>query len=107
MRFSRQAAMMLAPILLIPAALRPQILPPQPGKLNVYSKPAGATVYINRNPMTQPTNAAFVVTPGTYQVSVKQSNTTLTCSATPRGKSLSDGIEVSVSAGQTVTINCQ
>lgn len=107
MRKGRRAAMILTFILLVSAGLQPQIMPPQPGKLNIYSQPVNAVVFINGKQMSQHTNAAFVVAPSTYQISVKVSGSTLTCSAAPLGKSLPGAVQVSVSPGETVTITCK
>src|SRR5215467_3522256 len=93
MRFSKCDATILTLLALVPAQLQPQIMPPQPGKLNIYSQPAGAAVSINGQQMQQRTNASFSVSPGTYQVSVT-------------GPSLKCSKQVQVDPGQTVVLNC-
>jgi hypothetical protein len=97
MKSSNCAAIMLTLLLLVPTGLEPQIMPPQPGKLNIYSQPAGAAVTINGQQQEQRTNAAFVVSPGTYQVSVAGSNPPFSCPAK----------SVHVDPNQTVTLYCK
>ena len=82
-------------VLLFPPASTPQ-MPPQPGKLVIRSEPAGATVTVNGKITNQPTNATFVVSPGTYTVSV----------AGETGKPNCPEITVKVSSGQTVERVC-
>jgi hypothetical protein len=96
MKFGKRAGTMLALLLLLPPSLDPQIMPPQPGKLNIYSQPNGAVVSINGQKMQQHTNASFVVSPGTYTVSVTGSNPSFTCPAK----------QVQVGSGQTITMIC-
>ena len=81
--------------LLFPFTMTPQ-MPPQPGYLVINSEPTGATVTINGKITNQPTNATFVVSPGTYTVSV----------AGRGGKPNCPGIAITVSSGQTVTRVC-
>jgi hypothetical protein len=87
--------MLLALIMLLPTGLEAQ-MPPQPGKLVIYSVPEGAVVTINSQEQQQHTNATFIVSPGNYQVSVTNSNPALNCPSKP----------VSVSAGQTISLTC-
>jgi PEGA domain len=77
--------------LLFPPALSLQ-MPPQPGKLVIRSEPTGATIAINGKATGQQTDATFVVSPGTYKVSV----------GGPDGKSNCVGIILTVASGQTV-----
>jgi hypothetical protein len=58
-------------IVLIPVAVSLQM--PSLGKLIVRSNPNRARISINDRPMGQVTDAAFVVAPGTYRVSVSGS----------------------------------
>ena len=58
-------------IVLIPVAVSLQM--PSLGKLIVRSNPNRASISINDRPMGQVTDAAFVVAPGTYKVSVSGS----------------------------------
>jgi len=97
MKISNCAAMTLTFLLLVPG-LDPQIMPFQPGRVNVYSEPSGALVYMNGQKMQQPTNATFVVTPGNYQISVdgSQLNPSVSCPVK----------KVRVDPGQTVTLHC-
>lgn len=83
-------------VLLVPAALEPQIMPPQPGRLNIYSQPAGASVYINGQKQSHPTNATFVVTPGNYRVSVSAANASFSCPEK----------QLTVNPGQTLNLTC-
>jgi PEGA domain len=81
--------------LLFPPAFASQMLP-QPGKLVINSEPTGATITINGKITNQPTNATFIVSPGTYTVSV----------AGEAGKPNCPGITITVSAGQTQVRVC-
>src|ERR1700751_4228433 len=81
--------------LLFPPAFAAQ-MPPQPGKLVINSEPTGATITINGKITNQPTNATFVVSPGTYTVSV----------ASEAGKLNCPGIPITVTAGQTQVRVC-
>lgn len=94
MRYKPPWRIFLAPALLFPAALQPQ-MPPQPGRLVILSEPPGATVTINQKTVTQKTNASLVVSPGTYTVTVTSPNPKFSCQKT-----------VAVSSGQTVTSDC-
>ena len=108
MRFSKLAAPIPMFLLLAPAAIQPQIMPPQPpGKLNIYSQPPGAVVTINNKQQSQHTNAAFVVTPGNYTVSVFDSGTgkQLTCAVDGSSAPPSSGVQVS--SGETKIIRCK
>lgn len=69
--------------------------PGRPGRLSVNSTPKGAAISINGRKMGQPTNATFVVSPGTYKVSVSGSGN-LSCPAK----------SVEVSAGATAELEC-
>lgn len=71
-------------------------MPPPPGRLVISSNPGGAIVTINGERMTQPTNATFVVSPGTYTVTVTSATSNLNC----------PGISLNVSGGQTVSRTC-
>jgi hypothetical protein len=82
-------------MLLLSPALWAQ-MPPQPGKLVISSEPSGAIVTINGQKMTQPTNATFVVSAGTYKVSVATADGVLVCSQ----------VTLSVSGGQTALRHC-
>jgi hypothetical protein len=62
----------------LPLALLAQ-MPPQSAKLVISSEPAGAEVTINNDKMKQATNATFVVSPGTYTVTVTGSDRALAC----------------------------
>lgn len=64
--------------LLLPAGL-PSQTPQKTGKLIVTSTPQGATIMINGKKAGQPTDATFVVSAGTYRVSVTAGN--LNCPA--------------------------
>ena len=80
---------------LLPTGKQPQ-MPPQPAKLSIFSQPAGAVVTINGRQMQQRTNATFVVSPGTYQVAVENSNPPLHCPARA----------VTLTAGETLAVTC-
>jgi hypothetical protein len=80
---------------MLPLALFAQ-MPPQTCKLVISSEPTGAAVTINGKKMDQPTNATFVVYPGTYKVSVKSSDGTLVCADTT----------LTIIGGKTLTQNC-
>lgn len=86
---------LLLSLLLCPLALRSQ-MPPQPGRLVITSEPPGATVTINGKQVSQHTNATFLVSPGSYTVSVASPDGRLSCPATT----------LSVSSGQTTTGDC-
>ena len=94
MGHKRSEKLLLVLVLLSPAALTPQ-MPPQPGRLAISSDPTGATVTINGQQMGQHTDATFVVSPGTYTVSVSL-----------EGKLSCSGISLTVSAGQTAGGKC-
>ena len=70
--------------------------PPQPGRLSIKSNPGGATITINGQPMSQKTNAIFVVSPGPYKVSIVGVTGNPNC---PEQK-------VQVSSGQTSEVHC-
>jgi len=108
MRCSQLVVPILMLLLLVPAAIQPQIMPPQPpGKLNIYSQPPGAVVTINNKQQSQHTNAAFVVTPGNYTVLVYDpgGKTQLTCTVDGSSVPPSNGIQVS--SGETKIIRCK
>jgi hypothetical protein len=69
-------------------------MPPQSAKLVILSEPGGASITINGKPMNSKTNATFVVSPGTYQVSVAAG--ALVCAET----------KLTVVGGQTLTKTC-
>jgi hypothetical protein len=94
MRYATSRTMLFVSILLCPAALSPQ-MPPQPGKLLISSEPAGATITINGNKVSQHTNATFLVSPGRYAIVVTSQDGRLKCSGA-----------LSVSAGQTAGATC-
>jgi hypothetical protein len=95
-RYTFRDGILLLSLLLCPLALRPQ-MPPQPGKLVITSEPPGATVTINGNQVNQHTNATFLVSPGSYTVTVISRDGKLSCSPpTP----------LRVTSGQTVTGDC-
>lgn len=81
--------------LLCPPALSPQ-MPPQPGKLVIKSEPTGARITINGNIQPQRTNSTFLVSPGSYQVSVGVKGEKTSCSV----------ILLKVSPGETVERVC-
>jgi hypothetical protein len=85
--------MLLAAIGMLPLAASPQ-MPPQSAKLVIQSEPAGATVTINNQQMHSVTNATFVVSPGTYVVSVAAG--ALAC----------PNISLTVTGGEKVTKTC-
>jgi len=78
-------------ILPLPAAAQ---MPPQSAKLVILSEPIGATVTINHQAMRSATNATFVVSPGTYVVSVAAG--ALAC----------PNITLNVTGGETLTRTC-
>jgi hypothetical protein len=84
---------LVAAIGMLPLALSAQ-MPPQTCKLVIMSEPSDAVVMINGRKMENPTNATFVVLPGTYTVSV--SSSALVC----------PDIKLTVSVGQTLTRDC-
>lgn len=69
-------------ILLWPPAWSPQ-MPAQPCQLVIKSEPAGATVTINGTVRDKPTNVTFIVTPGTYKVSVGRAGEKTYCAVMP------------------------
>ena len=85
--------MLLVAIGMLPLATSAQ-MPPQSGKLVILSEPTGATVTINGKKMDSMTNATFVVSPGTYTVSVAA------------GALVCPSISLKVSGGQTLTRTC-
>ena len=78
---------------MLPLAASAQ-MPPQSGKLVILSEPTGATVTINGKKMGSITNATFVVSPGTYTVSVAA------------GALVCPSVSLTVSGGQTITRTC-
>ena len=68
MRYKTFSKIMLVAAFLWPATLAPQM--PSVGRLVISSEPTGAMVTINGKQQDQPTNATFVVSAGTYKVSV-------------------------------------
>jgi PEGA domain len=74
-------------------ALLPQFQGFSSGKLVIQSAPTGANIVINRQTMSQQTNAAFVVSPGDYSVSVS-------------GNASCAEKSFPVSSGGTTTITC-
>ncbi len=70
--------------------------PGKPGKLTIESAPKGAAIYVNGSRMGQPTDATFVVSAGTYKVSVTGGAGNLNCAVK----------SVSVTAGATTEVYC-
>ncbi len=85
--------MLLAAIGTLPLAASAQ-MPPQSAKLVILSEPSGATVKINGQTMHSTTSATFVVSPGTYLVSVAA------------GALVCPEIKLTVVGGQTLTKTC-
>jgi hypothetical protein len=85
--------MLLAAIGMWPLAASSQ-MPPQSAKLVILSEPRGATVTINTHKRDSTTNATFVVSPGTYTVSVAA------------GALVCPDIKLTVVGGQTLTKTC-
>jgi PEGA domain-containing protein len=69
-------------------------MPPQSAKLVILSEPSGATVTINDKKMNSTTSATFVVSPGTYVVSVAA------------GALVCPNITLTVTGGETLTRTC-
>jgi hypothetical protein len=86
---------LLAGLLLFPMTLRPQ-MPPPPARLVISSQPVGATITINGTRMSQKTDATFIVSPGSYTVSVASTDLKANCG----------DIRVSVAAGETHSMSC-
>lgn len=84
-----------AGLLFFPAALQPQ-MPPPPARLVISSQPEGAIITINNKPMSQRTDAIFIVSPGPYTVSVASPDKNVNCGDR----------SVTVSAGETRKMNC-
>ena len=89
-----ELALLAALIQLLPAAADSQ-MPPQLGRLVVSSEPAGAVVSINGKSVAQRTNATFLVSLGSYSISVSSPDSSLKCTGT-----------FPVSGGQTVSCDC-
>lgn len=53
--------------------------PGRPGKLSVSSTPKGAAIFVNGQRMGQTTDATFVISPGTFKVSVSGGGGNLNC----------------------------
>jgi hypothetical protein len=83
-------------LLLLLAGALPAQSPRQPGKLAISSVPKGASIYVNGSKMGQPTDATFVVSPGSYKVAVSGGAGNLNCPTK----------SVTVSAGSQVDLNC-
>ena len=83
-------------IFLLPAPLSSQ-RPQPPGKLSVTSTPPGAQITIDKQPMSQLTDATFVVSPGGHDVVVKGKGDTLTKCANS---------SVQVESGRVTSIHC-
>jgi hypothetical protein len=79
--------------LLCPAAFSWQS-PGQPAKLVIQSVPTGANITVNGKGVGQ-TDATFVVSPGTYEVSVASTDGKLRCEK-----------KVTPAFGQTFTLTC-
>lgn len=69
-------------VLLCPPAMSPQ-MPPQPCKLVIKSEPTGARVTINGVIRDKPTDVTFIVSVGTYTVSVGVEGGKPYCAGTP------------------------
>lgn len=82
---------------LLPAAGLWSQTPPQPGKLTITSTPKGAAIVIDGKKMPQPTDATFVVSPGTYRVSVADATGNLKNCPTRN---------VAVSSGSQTVLDC-
>ena len=70
--------------------------PKRPGKLTVTSTPKGAAIFVNGKQMGQSTDASFVISPGTYKVSVSGGAGNLNCAVK----------SVQVTAGGSIEVNC-
>jgi len=70
--------------------------PMQPGKLVIESAPKGASITVNGRAINQPTDATFVVPPGSYAVSVTGGPGNVNCKSK----------DVPINSGQTVTVRC-
>ena len=95
MGYKLSLAILLVSIPLVPSSSVPQ-MPPQPATLVIKSEPTGAKVTINGTIANQLTNVTFVVSPGTYTVSVAGQDGNPSC----------PGITLKVSSGQTVERVC-
>jgi hypothetical protein len=102
-------AALLAFMLLLTGRATPQ-MPPPPARLVVTSEPAGATVTINGNKMSQNTNATFVVSPGAYAVAVSSADGKLACNQAPASAAPSPNPKaariVTVASGDTAQLDC-
>jgi hypothetical protein len=85
--------MLLAAMGILPLGTSAQ-MPPQSAKLVILSEPSGATVTINGQKMRSATNATFVVSSGTYVVSVAA------------GALVCPNITLTVTGGETLTKTC-
>jgi hypothetical protein len=85
--------MLLAAIGTLPLGASAQ-MPPQSAKLVILSEPSGATVKINGQTMHSTTSATFVVSAGTYTVSVAA------------GALVCPDIKLIVTGGETLTRTC-
>lgn len=65
-------------LLLLASALMAQT-PKRPGKLTISSTPKGAAIFVNGQQMGQTTDATFVISPGTFKVSVSGGGGNLNC----------------------------
>lgn len=70
--------------------------PKRPGKLTVSSTPKGAAIFVNGQQMGQTTDATFVISPGTYKVSVSGGAGNLNCPVK----------SVQVTAGGSTALSC-
>lgn len=93
MKRQKNFRMLLVAVGMLPLAASPQ-MPPQSAKLVIQSEPVGATVTINNQQMHSATNATFVVSPGSYVVSVAA------------GALVCPNITLTVSAGEKLTKTC-
>lgn len=94
MSYNRQWQILLALVLSCPVSLSAQ-MPPQPGKLIIRSEQPGI-VFINQKNTNQRTTATFIVSPGNYQVSVRDQE----------GKPICNEKAIAVDAGQTTQVTC-
>jgi mannose-6-phosphate isomerase-like protein (cupin superfamily) len=69
--------------------------PGQLCKLNITSTPAGAKISVNGRDTNQKTDTAFVVSPGTYTITVSGD-----------GKVDCENKAVQINAGQSITVHC-
>lgn len=81
-------------IFLLPPGLFLQT-PPSPGWISITSTPPHAYIAINGKPLSAPTNATVVVSPGNYTVVITGGPGNLNCKES-----------VTVKSGQTASVTC-